>query len=96
MLQELEDGVKHLLVPVDTGKREVLLDTWLARSQLIQVSVFIALVQWCSQDFEGGDAKRFAHEACAQNFSHAPKMLTTPLIKCVLEGSWPTKKAVLG
>ena len=38
MLQELEDGVKHLLIPVDTGKREVLLDTWLARSQLIQVS----------------------------------------------------------
>lgn len=38
MLQELEDGVKHLLVPVDTGKHEVLLGTWLARSQLIQVS----------------------------------------------------------
>ena len=39
MLQELEDGVKHLLVPVDTcsGKREVLLGTWPARSQLIQV-----------------------------------------------------------
>lgn len=38
MLQELEDGVKHLLVPVDTGKHEILLGTWLARSQLIQVS----------------------------------------------------------
>ena len=23
-------------------------------------------------------------------------MLTTPLIKCILEGSWLTKKAVLG
>lgn len=39
MLQELEDGVKCLLVPGDTGKREVLLSTWLARSQLVQVSV---------------------------------------------------------
>ena len=29
-------------------------------------------------------------------FSHTPKTLTTPLIKRILEGSWLTKKAVLG
>ena len=46
--------------------------------------------------FEGGGAKTFACEAHVQNFSHAPKMLTTSLIKCILEGSWLTKKAVLG
>ena len=34
--------------------------------------------------FEGGGAKTFACVLRAQNFSHAPKMLTTPLIKHVL------------
>lgn len=37
MLQELEDGVKHLLAPHHGGKCDVLLHTWQARSQLIQV-----------------------------------------------------------
>ena len=36
------------------------------------------------------------HSRARKNLSHAPKMLTTPLIKHVLEGSWLTKKAVLG
>ena len=40
--------------------------------------------------------KTFAHKACAKNCSHTPKMLITPLIKRVLEGSWLTKNAVLG
>ena len=33
--------------------------------------------------------------SCAKVFGHAHKILTTPLIKCILEGSWLTKKAVL-
>ena len=37
MLQELEDGVRHLLAPLHGGKCDVLLHTWQARSQLIQV-----------------------------------------------------------
>ena len=53
-------------------------------------------LQWPPQDLREGGAKTFAREACAQNLSHAPKTLTTPLIKRVLEGSWLTKKAVLG
>ena len=50
--------------------------------------------QWRSQDLRGG-AKTFEREVHAQKFSHAPKVLTAPLIKRVLEGSWLTKKAVL-
>lgn len=38
MLQELEDGVRQLLGPVLGSKHDVLLHTWQARSQLIQVS----------------------------------------------------------
>ena len=54
-----------------------------------------SLVQWWPQDLREEGAKIFARKARTQNFSHAPKMLTIPLIKCVLEGSWPTNKAVL-
>ena len=60
------------------------------------MNTIIILSQWRPQDLREGGAKTYAREARAQNFSHAPKMLTTPLIKRVLEGSWPTKKAVLG
>ena len=37
MLQELEDGVKQLLCPTHTCSQNVLLHTWHARSQLLQV-----------------------------------------------------------
>lgn len=37
MLQELEDGVRHLLAPGDACKYGELLSTWQARLQLIQV-----------------------------------------------------------
>ena len=56
----------------------------------------IVVKAMASPGFEGGGAKTFAREARAQNLSHAPKTLITPLIKRVLEGSWLTKKAVLG
>ena len=62
----------------------------------VMVSLMECHGQWRPQDLREGGAKTFAREARAQNFSHAPKTLTTPLIKRVLEGSWLTKKAVLG
>ena len=45
--------------------------------------------QWRSQDLKDGGARTFVREV--KNFSHAPQMLTTPLIKHILEGSWPTR-----
>ena len=52
-----------------------------------------------SPGFEGGGAKTFERKARTQKFSHAPKMLTAPLIKRVLEVAGQQrsmKKAVLG
>ena len=53
-------------------------------------------MQWRPQDLREGVLRHSRAKRALKIFSHAPKTLTTPLIKRVLEGSWLTKKAVLG
>jgi hypothetical protein len=50
-----------------------------------QFCTFRDILLWRSQDLHEGGAKPFAGEACAKNLSHAPKLLTTPLVNAFLK-----------
>ena len=53
-------------------------------------------LQWRPQNLREGVLRHSYVKHARKICTHAPKTLTIPLIERVLEGSWLTKKAVLG